>query len=83
MLLKQLQEEAKKTSWQTLHAKRRAWWEPLKTRQGKVTFGVYTEKKQEVETGWMEQECGGQLERHAGMNHTRGKAQIGHAGKGG
>lgn len=83
MLLKQLQEEAKKTPWQTLHAKREAWWEPLKTRQGKVTFDVYREKKQEVETGWMEQERGGQLERHTGMNHTRGEAQIGHAGKGG
>lgn len=61
-----------------------AWREPLRTGQGRVTLGVYREKRQEVETGWMEQEgCGGRLERPAGMNHTHGAVQIGHAGKGG
>lgn len=61
-----------------------AWREPLRTCQGRVALGVYREKRQEVETGWMEQKgCGGRLERHAGMNHTREEVQISHAGKGG
>lgn len=62
--------------------KRGAWREPLRTSRGRVTLGVCREKRQEVETGCMEQEgCGGRLERPAGMNHTCGEVQIGHAAR--
>lgn len=57
--------------------------EPLRASQGRVTLGAYRVKRWEAEARWMEQECGGQLERHTGTDCTRGEAHTGHAGKGG
>lgn len=46
-----------------------------------MTLGVYGEERLGVETGWMEQEEVEGGWRRAGMNHTLGEAQSGHAGK--
>lgn len=48
--------------------------EPPRSSRGRVTLGVYRGKRREVETRWWEQERGGQPERHAGTDCTRGEA---------